>query len=274
MLRLTRPKVETQNCVESASESDEVTKRDKSLSPMSVSSEVISDAIDKKNKVTPYEMEFKTKSNEFKMLKKNIKKARMKIINIMKENKTLVRRLRMLRELSQNCKPSRKVMIAERTSELKSLEEKRKVREKDIKQLWNAIQTQDDENVKLSHDAEEWIMREKEMNGELEMLKEALSNSKENHKEHEYFYISHSTDNWKSRLEMDIECFQGGRSSSPITVHLDGSQEKVMLKSPHGNGFPERNLKKLLFRGERTNVDKLHSRDQENHLPRNNYERC
>jgi len=136
----------------------------------------------------------------------------MKIINMMKENKTLVRRLRKLRELSQNCKPSRKVMITERTSELKSLEEKRKVREKEIKQLWNAIQTQDDENVKLLLDAEEWIMREKEMNGELEILKEALTNSKENQKEHEYLYISHSTDDWKSRLETDIECFQGGRS--------------------------------------------------------------
>jgi len=213
MPRFTSPaKVETQNCVETASESDEETKRDKSLSPMSITSEIISDGVDKKNKAPLLEMEFKTKSNEFKRLKKNNRKARMKITNMMKENKTLVRRLGQLRELSQNCKPNRKVMIAERTSELKSLEEKRKVREKEIKQLWNAIQTQDDENVKLFLYAEDWIMREKEMNGELEILKEALTNSKENHKEDQYLYISHSTDDWKSRLEKDIECFQGGSS--------------------------------------------------------------
>jgi len=255
-------KVETQNCVETTSESDEETKRDKSLSPMSITSEIISDAIDKKNKVSLLEMEFKTKSIEFKRLKKNNKKARMKIINMMKENRTLVRRLRKLRELSQNCKPSRKVMIAERTSELKSLEEKRKVREKEIKQLWNAIQTQDNENVKLLLDAEEWKMREKEMNGELVILKEALTSSEKNHKEDEYLYISHSTDDWKLRLETDIECFQGGSnsSSSPSTVYLDGSQEKVILKSPHRNSFPERNGKKLLFRGGRKNVDKLHNK--------------
>jgi len=188
----------------------------------------------------------------------------MKIINMMKENKTLVRRLRKLRELSQNCKPSRKVMITERTSELKSLEEKRKVREKEIKQLWNAIQTQDDENVKLLLDAEEWIMREKEMNGELVILKEALTSSEKNHIEDEYLYISQSTDDWKLRLETDIECFQGGSSSSssPSTVYLDGSKEKVMLKSPHRNCFPERNGKKLLFKGGRTNVDKLHNKSK------------
>jgi len=33
-----------------------------------------------------------------------------------------------------------------------------------------------------------------------------------------------------------------------------------MLKSPHRKGFPERNGKKLLFRGTRTNVDKLHNK--------------
>jgi len=196
MPRFTSPaKVETQNCVETASESDEETKRDKSLSPMSITSEVISDGLDKKNKVRLLlEMEFKTKSNEFKRLKKNIKKARMKIINMMKENKTLVRRLRKFRELNQNCKPNRKVMIAEDTCELKSLEEKRKVREKEIKELWKAIQTQDDENVKLLLDAEEWIVREKEMNRELVILKEALINSERHQKEDEYLYISHSTD--------------------------------------------------------------------------------
>jgi len=53
MPRLTCPaKVETQRCVETASESDAETKRDKSLSPMSITSEVISDGIDKKNKVS------------------------------------------------------------------------------------------------------------------------------------------------------------------------------------------------------------------------------
>jgi len=100
------------------------------------------------------------------------------------------------------------------------------------------------------------------MNGELEILKEALTNSKENQKEHEYLYISHSTDDWKSRLDTDIDCFQGGSnwSSSPSTVYLDGAQEKVMLKSPHRNGFPEKNGKKLLFRSDRTNVDKLHNK--------------
>jgi len=100
------------------------------------------------------------------------------------------------------------------------------------------------------------------MNGELKILKDALTNSKEDHKEDQYLYISHSTDDWKSRLETDIECFQGcsNWSSSPSTVYLDGSQEKVMLKSPHRNGFPERNGKKLLFRGDRTNVNKLHNK--------------
>merc|ERR1719208_455600 len=73
------------------------------------------------NKARVLEVEFETKSNEFNRLNKNIKKARMNIINIMKEDNTLARRLRKLRELSQSCKPSRKVMIAERTTELKSL---------------------------------------------------------------------------------------------------------------------------------------------------------
>jgi len=195
MPRMTSPpKFETQNCLETTSESDEENKRDQSLSPMSITSEVVSDGVDKKNQLRLLEMEIKTKSNECKRLKKNIKKARMNIINIMNENKTLKSRLREPRDLGQNCKPSCKVIIAERSSELKSLVEKRKVRENEIKELWNAIQTQDDKNLKLLRGAEEWKVREREMIRELVLLKEALTNTEKNHKEDDHLYISHSTD--------------------------------------------------------------------------------
>lgn len=169
----------------------------------------------------------------------------------MKENNTFVRSLRNLREIRKSCKPSRMVMIAERTSELKSLEEKRKVKEKEIKELWNAIQTQDDENVKLLLDAKERIVREKYMNEELSTLREALTNPGKNHKEDDDLYISHSTDDWKSRLETDIERLQKGSNwplcLSPRRVYLEQSREKVMLKSLHQKGYLERNGKKLPF---------------------------
>jgi len=102
-------------------------------------------------------------------------------------------------------------------------------------------------NVKLLLDAEEWRVKEKEMNRELVILKDALTDSGKNHKEDEYFYISHSTDDWKSRLETDIKCFLGGSNwaSSPSTVYFEGSMEKVMLISVHRKGLPERNGKKL-----------------------------
>jgi len=263
MPRFTTPaKIETQNYVETASESDEETKRCDSISPMSITSEVIIDGVDKKNNARLLEMEFQTKSNEFWRLKKNVKKDRMRITNLKKENNTLVRSLRNLREIRKSCKPSRKVMLAERTSELKSLEEKRKVREKEIKELWNAIQTQDNENVKLLLDAKEQIVREKLMNRELAILKEALTNLGKNHKEDEDFYISHSTDDWKSKLETDIERLQRGSNwpSSPRTVYLEKSQEKVMLKSIHQKGYLERNGKKLPFIINGTKVNKLHKK--------------
>jgi len=56
--------VETQNYVETASESDEETTLYKSTSPMSITSEVISDGVDKKNNERLLEIEFQTKSNE------------------------------------------------------------------------------------------------------------------------------------------------------------------------------------------------------------------
>jgi len=66
MSEFTTPtKVETQNYVETASESDEEPKRDKSISPMSITSEVIVDGVDKQNNVRLLEIEFQTKSNEF-----------------------------------------------------------------------------------------------------------------------------------------------------------------------------------------------------------------
>jgi len=85
-------------------------------------------------------------------------------------------------------------MIKNLKSELKSLEERRKVKDMQTKELWSAIQTQDDANVKLKLDAEEWVDRESEMKGELILLRKALKNSKKKDQGDEYLYISSTTE--------------------------------------------------------------------------------
>jgi len=74
------------------------------------------------------------------------------------------------------------------------LEERRKVKDMQTKELWSAIQTQDDANVKLKLDAEEWVDRESEMKGELILLRKALKNSKKKDQGDEYLYISSTTE--------------------------------------------------------------------------------
>jgi len=79
-------------------------------------------------------------------------------------------------------------------SEVESWEEKCKVKEMETKELWNAIQTQDDANVKLKLDAEEWKERETKMNEELMVLKKALKNCKIKDKEDNCQYVSATAD--------------------------------------------------------------------------------
>lgn len=194
-------KADCQNCVETASESDEETKRDKSLSPMSITSEVVSDNI-YKNNIRLFQIEVQSKSNELQKLQEDIKRSTEKISNMMKENKNLVRKLRKLQEYNQKYKS--KFSTAELKSQLKSWEEKRKVKEMESKELWNAIQIQDEANFKLMLDAEDWAAREKNMKDELMMLKKTLNSPGTKEREDVDLYVSYSTFNWKLRLEYDI----------------------------------------------------------------------
>jgi len=84
-------KFETQNWVETTSESDEVTKQEKSFSPMSITSEVISDDWEKKNNDCLLEM--KVKMKRIQKLKKELKKSSEKISNLIKEKKILMKNL-------------------------------------------------------------------------------------------------------------------------------------------------------------------------------------
>jgi len=78
-------KVETQIWAETASESEEVIKQEKSLSPMSITPEVTSDEWEKKSKNRLLELEGKTKRVDW--LKNDIKDTTEKMSLLMKEEK-------------------------------------------------------------------------------------------------------------------------------------------------------------------------------------------
>lgn len=222
-------KVDSQNCVETASESEEETKREKSLSPMSITSEVISDNV-YKNNIRLLQMEVQSKSNEIEKLENDIKKSTEKI-NKMKENKTLVRKLRKLQEYNNKYKSN--FLTAELKSQLKSWEEKRTVKEMETKELWNAIQIQDDANFKLMLDAEDWVEREKNMKNELMLLKKTLNSPDNKEREDVDLYVSYSTFDWKLRLEYDIHlCLTDSDCQSFLRTHnLVAWEEEGMIKS-------------------------------------------
>jgi len=134
--------------------------------------------------------------------------------------------------------------------ELKSWEERRKSKEMQTIQLWNAIQTQDNDNVKLKRDVEEWKNREAKMNDELMVLQEALKNSKNNKTRDGYIFVSTTTDDWKSRLESDLNRSQNGSHRLlKKTKNFEGWQQNRMIKFGSCKDLSAKNCKKHPFRG-------------------------
>jgi len=220
-----------------SSSSDEGTKRHKCLSSMSISPEVVSDEGEKKNNNHLLELENKTKTIErlhrkLKKLKNKTKKTTKQICYLINEKKNLGKQLAEWKE-----EPSQTYHL-HRIGELKNIlqSEKRVLEQKenDVKNLWSAIQTLDDENVKLDRDTEEWKGREKEMNGEIMRLKKALKNTTKQQSVGDDLYISHNTNNWRFRMESDLKrCKTKGssmRSSSDDLKKLGGWREKRIMK--------------------------------------------
>jgi len=222
-------KVETQIWADT-SESDEVIKQENSLSPMSITPDVKSDKWKKKSKNRLLELEIKTKRIDW--ITKDIKNIREKIFLLMKERKSLGMKLAEFKDQSVTAKSNSRTMIKNLKSELRSLEEKSKVKEMQTKELWRAIQTQDDANVKLKLDAEEWIDRESKMKEELILLRKALKNSKNKDQGDEYLYISSTTDDWKLMIESDLKRFRHCRNEPLVEParKLNGRQQKRMMK--------------------------------------------
>jgi len=108
---LTTPifKVEVQNwpetASETASESDEVYKLENSFSPMSTSTDVISDEMVKKNNNILFEIE--DNRERIQKLKQELKNSSEKISNLIKEKKCLVGKLS---ELKSNNRTTLKVL--------------------------------------------------------------------------------------------------------------------------------------------------------------------
>jgi len=221
-----------------SSSSDEGTKRHKCFSSMSNSPEVISDVGEKKNNNRLIELENETKTIEqlkrkLKKLTKKSKKATEQICNLIHEKKNLGMKLAEWKEKPNQTDHSSRIGELKNMlqSEKRMLEEK----EKDVKNLWSAIQTLDDENVKLDRDTEEWKGREKEMNGEITGLKKALKNTKKQQSVGDDLYISHNTDNWRFKMESDLKRYKAKgscrRSSSDnFKAKLGGWREnKIMM---------------------------------------------
>jgi len=249
-------KVETQNWAESPSESDEVIKQEKSLSPMSITPEVTSDEWEKKSKNRLLELEVKTKIID--KLKEDIKNTRKKIGLLIQEKKCLGMKLTELKEPSLTAKSNSKTMIENLKRELESWEERRKAKEIQTKVLWSAIQTLDDANVKLKLDAEEWIDRESKMKEELILLRKALKNSKKKDQGDEYLYISSTTDDWKLSLERDLKRCRNGRNGASVesSRKFNGWQQKRMMKHvSHKNITGVKNGTKLPLQGHRVKAD-------------------
>jgi len=222
--------VETQICSETTSESDEVIKKEKSLSPMSITPEVTSDEWEKKSQHRLSELDVKSKIID--QLRKDIENTRATIELLMKEKKSLGMKLAEFEEPSLTAKSNSKTMIENLKSELKSWEERRNVKEIQSKELWSAIQSQDDANVKLKVDAEERIDRESKMKEELILLRKALKNSKKKDHGDEYLYISSATNDWKLSLERDLKGCRNGRNGPSVESprKLNGWQQLRMIR--------------------------------------------
>jgi len=150
----------------------------------------------------------------------------------MKEKKSLGIKLAEFKEPSLTAMSNSKTMIKNLESELKSWKERREVKELQTKELWSAIQTQDDSNVKLKLDAETWIDRQRKMEEELILLRKALKNSKKKDHGDEHIYISSTTDDWKLTLERDLKRSRNGRNGPSVesTRKLNGWQQKRVIK--------------------------------------------
>jgi len=141
-------------------------------------------------------------------------------------------KLAQFKELSLTGRSNSKTMIKNLKSELKSWEARRKVKEMQTKELWSAIQTQDDANDKLKLNADKWNDRESKMKEELILLRKALKNSKKKDQGDEDLYISSSTDDWKLSIEGDLKHSRNGRNgtSRESTRKLNGWQQKRVMK--------------------------------------------
>jgi len=177
----------------------------------------------------------------------------------MKERKSLGMKLAEFKDQSVTAKCNSRTMIKNLKSELRSLGEKSKVKEMQTKELWRAIQTLDDTNVKLKLDAEEWIDRESKMKEELILLRNALKNSKKKDQGDEYLYnISSTTDDWKLMIERDLKRFRHGRNGPLVepTRKLNGWQQKQIMKHvPYRKLTGVKNGTKPPFKGHSVKAD-------------------
>jgi len=223
---------------------------------MSITPEVTSDEWEKKSKNRLLELEVKMKRID--ELKKDIKNTKEKIGLLRKEKKSLGVKLTELKEPSLTAKSNSKTMIENLKSELKSCEERRKVKEIQNKELWSAIQSQDDANVILKLDAEEWIDRERKMKEELTLLRKALNNTKKKDQGNEYLYISSTTDDWKLSLERDFKRCRNGRNRPSVESprKLNGWQQKRMMRHmSHKNVTGVKNGTKPPLKGHSVKAD-------------------
>jgi len=101
-------KAEVQNWPETASESDEVAKLDNCFSPMSTSTDVIRDEMEKKNNNMLFEIE--DNRERIRELKQKLKNSSEKISNLIKEKKCLLGKLS---ELKSNNKSTLEVLQGE-----------------------------------------------------------------------------------------------------------------------------------------------------------------
>jgi len=192
---------------DSYSWSDERNKREKSSSPMSITPNLIGGEMDKKQSNIPLQHEIENKtverlSAQLKNLEIQLKNSKEQTNNSTKENKSLKKKLAAKKELSQEEAAQSSSVIEDLRCVLRSLEEELEVMEIHVKNLWGAIQAQDDANFKMWLDAQKWRDREKEMQIELGNLRKAVENSKREVSD-KYFYVSPNTNDWK--LTMDYE---------------------------------------------------------------------
>jgi len=257
----TNEQANTHNWVEITSESssiDKGSKREKSFSPMSITTEVSSDDGEKKNNSHPeltldgvvknsyreLKLKIKTKTAQVKKLKKDLKKSSEKLKSLIKEKKEIGKKITTWKE--QN--PTDISNVISRKKDLENIlsAEKAKLidRETEVKKIWNTIQTLDDVNVQLQLDAETWKEREEAMMDELLILKEELERYKNQQRLDDSLYISPTAKDWKH--SMDWQKRHGWRK-----LNFDRSQMKGNSEAKF-SGWQEKRMK-FRSRGHVTN---------------------